>query len=135
MKEIKRKLQIEREAHVVFALFSDLRRRPEWVTTNIHTCDVPPGPVRAGQCFRQTMQVAEKQIESEWSVVRVEPLRQIAYDVTCAAGCRLSMNQCLIGLGEATVVEIVAEYELPPDLLQGPLWARYIERRLQRKVA
>jgi hypothetical protein len=135
MKEINRKVQIEREAHVVFGLISDLRRRPEWVTTTIHTYDVPPGPLRAGQRFRQTMRVAGKQVESEWSVARIEPLCQIAYDVTCAAGGRLSMTQSLSALGEVTVVEIVAEYELPPDLVRGPLWARYIERRIQREVA
>jgi uncharacterized protein YndB with AHSA1/START domain len=135
MKEIKRKVQVEREPGVVFELISDLRRRPEWVTTTVQTYDVPPGTMRDGQCFRQTMRVAGKQIESKWSVARIEPQRRIEYDVNCSAGGRLSMTQSLIALGEATVVEIVAEYELPLDLLRGPLWARYIERRIQREVA
>ena len=135
MMEIKRRVQIDLEAPAVFALLADLHRRPDWVTTTVRTYGVPRGPLRGGQRFMQTMRVAGREMESEWRVVQVEPQRSLVYEVVCPGGGHLSMAQTIISSGESSRVEIAVRYELPPNLLGGPLREEYIGRRIEREVA
>jgi uncharacterized protein YndB with AHSA1/START domain len=135
MHEITRKVQIDSNLEAVFALLSDLDRRPDWVTTTVRTFDVPGGPLRSGQTFRQIMRVVGRPVESEWRVVHVDRPCRLVFESVCTNGGTLSMTQTLAAIGDTTTVEIVVRYALPLDLRWGPLGLNYIERRIQREVA
>ena len=135
MKEIKRSIQVESDADVVFALLADLPRRPDWVATTIQTFDLPTDPLRTGQTFRQSMRVVGTPTETYWRVVDIEPPCRIAYEVVCPAGGYLSMTQHVISLGDGARVDVIVRYELPPALLRGTLSTRYMDRRIEREMA
>jgi uncharacterized protein YndB with AHSA1/START domain len=135
MKEINRTIQVDSDVEAVFALLADLRRRPDWVATSIQTFDLPIDPLARGQTFRQSMRVVGRPTETDWRVVDVVQPSRLAYEVMCPAGGYLAMTQNLISLGDGARIEIMVRYELPPNLLRGPLSKRYMERRIDREMA
>jgi uncharacterized protein YndB with AHSA1/START domain len=135
MLEITRRVQIESDIETVFAVLADIRRRPEWVTSTVRTYDLPTGPLQSSQRFRQSMRVVGRPLESEWSVLDVDPPCRIVYEAMCPAGGHLTMTQNLNRVGADTGVEIMVAFELPPELLHGSLGLRYIERRIAREMA
>jgi uncharacterized membrane protein len=131
---IERSIRIDAPLEEVFDVLTDLDRLPDWATTVVENHDVPDGPLRPGQRFRQTVRVAGRNLESDWVVRSVDRPRQVGYEATAPGGGELRMIQRVTSDGDGSRVELELDYQLPGGLLGEAVDRAYVERRNEREA-
>ncbi|MBW3577274.1 MAG: SRPBCC family protein [Actinobacteria bacterium] len=134
MAQIQESVEIERTPQEVFEVLTDLDRLVLWATMVVENHDLPDGPLQSGDSFRQTLRVAGLNLETEWTVLEVDPPRQVMYEAQAAGGGRLHMAQRVTEAGAGCRVEVDVDYDLPGGFLGEALDRLYVERRNQREA-
>ncbi|MDP8929833.1 MAG: SRPBCC family protein [Actinomycetota bacterium] len=134
MARIQHSVEIERPPQEVFEVLTDLDRLPLWATMVVENHDLPDAPLRSGDSFRQTVRVAGVNLDTEWTVLEIEPPRQVRYEARAAGGGRLHMVQRVTEAGAGSRLEVDVDYDLPGGFLGEALDRVYVERRNQREA-
>ena len=133
MSQVRREIDIDASAETVFSLLTDLSRLSDWSTITLETHDPPPGRLKKGDAFNQTLRILGRRMETEWLVTELDAPHRVAYQATGPAGARLEMRQTVKGAGPGSTVAFEVEYQLPGGFL-GDLAEFIAGRRNEREV-
>ncbi len=134
MAHIERSIEINRPPEDVFTMLTDLHQLPHWATTVVETHDVPNVSLQEGSTFRQTVRVAGRNLECEWTVTELDHPRRIAYQASAPGGGQLTMQQIVSSTDSGSIVELDLDYELPGGFLGNAIDRLYVERRNEREA-
>lgn len=137
MGRLKKSIDVNAPAEVVFDLLTDLDRLPQWSTITVETHGTPRQPLEEGDTFTQTLHVLGTSLETEWRVVELKPPRTLAYVTTAPGGGRLEMSQKVTDSEGVSTVEFELNYDLPADLeelLESDEAERRNELELERSL-
>ncbi len=134
MSRIERGIEIGRPPDVVFDALTDLNGLVRWAPMVIETRNVPPGPLRAGDTFEQTIRIAGLSLETDWTVLDVERPHLVRYECKGRPGGWLNMTQRVVETTGGSRVDLEIDYELPGGFLGEALNKLYVERRNEREA-
>ncbi len=120
MAEIEQSIDIAAPPDRVWAVLNDLGRLGEWVEEHRGFPDGPPGALREGVEYRQTLRAAGQDVDIEWTVVEHDEPRRLAFDGSGPAGSSATLRYALEPHGDgATRLAYATSFELPGGPLGG----------------
>jgi hypothetical protein len=135
MSVVRRSVDIEAPAEVVWSKVEDLRLMPELSESTI-SVDGPARLTEVGQRFEQVVRLAGRHFRSTWTLLELEPGRCLRVEGELMRGVRYGITQAVDQLDEGTSrLTFHMTYELPFGVL-GRLAGRLgAERRALSEAA
>jgi uncharacterized protein YndB with AHSA1/START domain len=115
--KVESEIEIDAPRERVFELLLDPHRLGEWVTPHRGVEGAPPGKLRKGSEFRQTLSIAGSRFGVRWRVVELQRPSLAIWHGLGPAGSRAEVRYELREDGDGTVFRYRNDYHLPG----GPL--------------
>lgn len=135
MARIERSVGIAAPPQRVFETLCRLDKLAQWSTTTVRVESDGEMALQQGHRFTQRLRIAAIELDTEWTVIEIDPPRRVVYEATSAGGGRLRMEQRVLDDQEgASRVELEVDYDLPGGFLGDIVNALYAERRNEREA-
>lgn len=113
MANVSTSIDINAHAQDVWAVATDLGRMGEWVSIHRDFPTPPPGDVKAGTQFKQTLAVAGTPFEIEWTAAEVDGPHRLSWDGVGPAGSTARTTYSLAAENGGTRFTYENEFKLP----------------------
>ncbi len=113
MANVSTSIDINAPAQDVWNVATDLKRMGEWVSIHRDFPTPPPGEVKQGTQFKQTLAVVETPFEIEWTAAEVDGPRRLAWDGVGPAGTTARTTYMLAAKNGGTRFTYENEFALP----------------------
>ena len=117
MGKVKTSIDIDAPPAEVWAVVTDLDRLGDWVTIHERFPDSPPDTLEKGTEFRQTLRVASRDFDVDWTVRRVDDAERLDWDGKGPAGTKARTSYRLAERDGGTRFDYENEFELPGGML------------------
>ena len=134
MAKIDKSTEFNASPEQVFEALTDLDLLPVWSTITVETHGTPRKPIEEGDTFTQTLRVLGRNLESNWTVTRLERPRKVAYSSEAPGGGLLRMVQTVEEADGGSRVDVELDYELPGGFIGELFDSAYAERRNEREL-
>lgn len=133
MAKFTRDIEIQATPEVAFEALTNWARLAEWSTVTV-SHDGADRCSGVGEEFDQQLRIAGVPLQTHWRVVKFDPPRSLAYEVTAMAAGRMTLRQQVTPSDQGSRVEFDVDYDLPGAFLGAALDRVYVERRNEREV-
>ena len=114
MATIRKSVEIDRPASVVWALFEDVRRLPEFSPSTTEVRDAPARLTAPGQRFTQVVKKVGRSFESEWEVLALDPGRGLTIEGSVGFGVTYRITEEVEAISaERSRATLTIDYRLP----------------------
>lgn len=117
MARISAVIHIDATREEVWDVATDLRRTGSWVSIHRDFPGGPPGELRAGSRFRQTLKVAGTKFQVEWTATEVDGPGRLAWEGEGPAGSTAHTSYTLTDVEGGTRFSYENEFTLPAGKL------------------
>jgi uncharacterized protein YndB with AHSA1/START domain len=134
MARISAEIQIDATREEVWDVATDLRRTGSWVSIHRDFPDGPPGELRPGSRFRQTLKVAGSRFHVEWTATAVDGPERLAWDGEGPAGSSAHTSYTLTAADGGTRFSYENEFTLPAGKL-GQVAAKAVAGQAEKQAS
>jgi uncharacterized protein YndB with AHSA1/START domain len=138
MANVQTSIDIAAPVQRIWELVTDLGRLGDWVTIHRDFPDAPPGEVKEGTRFNQTLAVAGTPFAVEWTAVEVDGPQRLSWEGAGPAGTTARTTYSLSGENGRTRFDYQNEFVLPAGELgeaAGGVVSGYAKREAEASLA
>lgn len=117
MPDVRESMDIAAKPQEVWDLVMDPERLGDWVTAHREVSDVPELPLKAGDSFKQKLQVKGPSFSAEWELIEVDAPHLAVWKASGPMGTGADVRYELTAENGGTRFDYVNDFTLPG----GPL--------------
>jgi uncharacterized protein YndB with AHSA1/START domain len=126
-------IHIDAAPQEVWDAATDLDRMGRWVSIHHGFPEPPPGHLRTGSRFTQTLKVAGTKFRVEWTATEVDGPGRLSWDGAGPSGTSAHTSYTLETEGDGTRFTYVNEFSLPAGKI-GKAAARVVARQAKKQA-